>query len=233
IITLLVVSSILTMMMDYDIRFKAKSFRHTIKESFPNIRRITKKYVRLLLPIGTLRAISTAIVQKMLEIGVDVFERTPKNSIMIIIISFIGAILGHIISIFFLRKRKTIAIVFTIIFGLTTIYFPHIINKYDYYITLHIFGFFIGIFFGIAVNLLEGRYFFHIGDDHKKEYGSVAYGIITSGSIFLIMIIADYLSKTIGIKISFFFFGIVLLVMPFLIRRFDASDISSIQQEKN
>ena len=233
IITLLVVSSILTMMMDYDTRFKAKSFRHTIKESFPNIRRITKKYVRLLLPIGTLRAISTAIVQKMLEIGVDVFERTPKNSIMIIIISFIGAILGHIISIFFLRKRKTIAIVFTIIFGLTTIYFPHIINKYDYYITLHIFWFFIGIFFGIAVNLLEGRYFFHIGDDHKKEYGSVAYGIITSGSIFLIMIIADYLSKTIGIKISFFFFGIVLLVMPFLIRRFDASDISSIQQEKN
>lgn len=81
------------MMMDYDKHFQTKAFTHTLKESLPNIRRITKKYVRLLLPIGALRAISTAIIQKMLEIGVDIFERTPKNSIMIIIISFAGAIL--------------------------------------------------------------------------------------------------------------------------------------------
>jgi len=37
------------------------------------------------LPIGALRAISTAIGQKMLEIGVDLFQRTPKSSIVIII----------------------------------------------------------------------------------------------------------------------------------------------------
>jgi hypothetical protein len=72
---------------------------------------------------------------------------------------------------------------------------------------------------------LEGRYFFHIGDDHRKEYGSVAYGITTSIIIFFIMIAADYLSKTVGIKISFFFFGIVLLLMPFFIKKFDAPDI--------
>ncbi|MEI6673363.1 MAG: hypothetical protein WCL02_08960 [bacterium] len=74
----------------------------------------------------------------MLEIGVNIFEKSPKSSITIIIMSFAGAILGHIISAFFLRKRKTIAIIFTIIFGLTTIYFPHIIDKYEYYITLNI-----------------------------------------------------------------------------------------------
>lgn len=104
------------MMIDYDKHFQTKPFMYTIKESIPNIRRIAKKYVRLLLPIGALWAISTAIIQKMLEIGVDVFERTPKSSIMIIIISFVGAILGHVISIFFLRKRKMIAMIFTIIF---------------------------------------------------------------------------------------------------------------------
>jgi hypothetical protein len=41
------------------------------------------------------------------------------------------------------------------------------------------------------------------------------------------MIAADYLSKKVGIKISFFFFGIVLLLMPFFIKKFDAPDIPS------
>ncbi len=43
------------------------------------------------------------------------------------------------ISVFFKKKRRLIAMIFTIIFGLTTIYFPHIINKYEYFITLNIF----------------------------------------------------------------------------------------------
>lgn len=226
IIALLVFSSILTMMMDYDKDFQSKPFFKNIKHSLPHIGGIIQKYVRLLVPIWTLRAISTAIIQKMLEIGVNIFEKSPKSSITIIIMSFAGAILGHIISAFFLRKRKTIAIIFTIIFGLTTIYFPHIIDKYEYYITLNIVWFCIGVFFGIAVNLLEGRYFFHIGDDHRKEYWSVAYGIMTSIILFGIMIASDYLGRKLGIKITFFFFGIVLLLMPFFIRKFDASDIS-------
>ena len=227
IIWLLVISSLLTMTMNYDEHFEPKKFATTIKQSFSHIIGIMKKYIRLLLPIGVLRAISTAIGQKILEIGVDIFQRTPKNSIIIIIMWFLGAMVGTAISMLFTKKRKFIAMVFTIIFWLATIYFPHIINKFDYYITLNIFWFSIGVFFGIAVNLLEGRYFFHIGDDHRKEYGSVAYGIATSIIIFLIMIAADYLSKTVGIKISFFFFGIVLLLMPFFIKKFDASDIST------
>jgi hypothetical protein len=40
------------------------------------------------------------------------------------------------------------------------------------------------------------------------------------------MIASDYLSRKLGIKITFFFFGIVLLLMPFFIKKFDASDIS-------
>lgn len=225
IIALLVLSSILTMMMNYDQHFEMKHFSQTLRQTIPNVIGIIKKYIRLLLPIGALRAISTAIGQKMLEIGVDLFQRTPKSSIVIIIMWFLGAILGHIISAFFLRKRKLIAMIFTIIFWLATIYFPHIIDKFEYYVTLNIFSFCIGIFFGIAVNLLEGRYFFHIGDNHRKEYGSVTYGITTSIIIFIIMIAADYLSRKVGMKISFFFFGMVLLLMPFLIKRFDAPDI--------
>lgn len=232
IIWLLVLSSLLTMIMNYDEHFETQPFNKTLKQILPNIWSITKKYIRLLLPIGTLRAISTAIGQKMLEIGVDIFQRTPKSSINIIIMGFLWAIIGHLISAFFTKKRKTIAMIFTIIFWLTTIYFPHIIDKFEYYITLNIFWLCIGVFFGIAVNLLEGRYFFHIGDDHRKEYGSVSYGIMTSLIIFIIMITADYIGKIVGTKIIFFFFGIVLLLMPFFIKKFDASDISKRSLQK-
>lgn len=226
IIGLLILSNFLTMGMNYDKQFEHKPFHQTAKEMIKDIRNIIKKYIWLLLPIGVLRAISTAIGQKMLEIGIDFFQRTPKASISIIIISFVGAILGHSISAFFTRKKRIIAMIFTIIFWLTTIYFPHIIDKYEYYITLNIFWFCTGIFFGIAVNLLEGRYFFHIGDDHRNEYGSVAYGIVTSIIIFFIMIVADYINKVIGIKITFFFFGSLLLLMPFFIKKFDGPDLT-------
>ena len=234
IIGLLVFSSLLTMILEYDQHFEIKPFTQTLRNSLPNVRNITKKYIRLLIPITILRAISTAIGQKMLEIGIDVFQRTPKNSISIIVISFLGAIFGNIISMFFKRRRKTIAMLFTIIFWLTTIYFPHIIDKYEYFITLKFFWFFVGVFFGIAVNLIEWRYFFHIGEDGKKEYGSVAYGIITNIVIFIIMIAADYLNKLLGTKVSFFFFGIMLLLMPFFIKKFDGSDISkhNIEEKK-
>ena len=110
--------------------------------------------------------------------------------------------------------------IFTIVLGLTTFYFPYIINRYDYYITLNISSFFMGVFFGIAVNLLEGRFFYHIGEDHRKEYGSAAYGIATNTVIFFVMIVSDFLTHKIGVIVPFIFFGIVLLIMPLFIRRF-------------
>lgn len=232
IIAILVVSSIITMVMDYDQHFVPKTIQSTLKTTIPNIFWIIKKYIRLLLPIWSLRAISTAIGQKMLEIGIDYFNRTTTSSIIIIVLSFTGAIVWHMISVTFKKRRRLIAMIFTIILGLATIYFPHIINKFEYFITLNIFWFFVGVFFGIAVNLLEWRYFFHIGDDHRKEYGSVAYGIMTSIIIFIIMIMADYFSSKIGTAISFFFFGFILLLMPFFIRKFDANNLTDIKNSK-
>jgi hypothetical protein len=73
------------MLIDYDKKLEAKKITTTMKQSFLHIMGITKKYIQLLIPIGVLWAISTAIGQKMLEIGVNVFDRTPKNSISIVI----------------------------------------------------------------------------------------------------------------------------------------------------
>ncbi|MCX6823226.1 MAG: hypothetical protein NTX91_04540 [candidate division SR1 bacterium] len=204
----------------YDVGFQKKSIKETLRIAIPSITGVIKKYFWLLVPIGALWAISTAVGQKMLEIGIDVFNKVPKSSILIIVISIVGAIFGHIISAFFTKHKRYLSMIFTIILGLTTFYFPYILNRYDYYITLNISSFFMGVFFGIAVNLLEGRFFYHIGEDHRKEYGSAAYGIATNIVIFFVMIVSDFLTNKIGVIVPFIFFGIVLLIMPLFIRRF-------------
>lgn len=206
--------------LSYDTDFQKKDMKETLRTAFPSIRWIIKKYIWLLVPIWALWAISLAVGQKMLELWIDIFNKMPKSSIIIIIISMLGAIVGHIISAYCRKHKRWLSMIFTILFGFSTLYFPYIISRYDYYLTLTISSFLMGVFFGVAVNLLEWRFFFHIGEDHRKEYGSAAYGIATNIIVFAIMISADLLTSRIGITIPFVFFGIVLLIMPFFIRKF-------------
>ena len=110
--------------------------------------------------------------------------------------------------------------IFVVAFGFLTMYFPYILSKYDYYITLNICSLFMGIFFGLAVNLLEARLFAAIEQDHQKEYGSAAYGIVINIVIFFVMFMSDLLTHRIGMIIPFVFFGVLLLFMPLLIRKF-------------
>lgn len=219
-IWMLCIALIAAFFLNYDQDFKKKHDWPLVKQAVPSIIGVIKKYIWLLVPIGVLRAVSVGIGQKMLELGIDVFNKVPKSSILIIIISIVWAIVGHVISAFFTKHKRMISMIFTILLGLSTFYFPYIINKYDYYVTLNISSFVMGIFFGIAVNLLEGRFFYHIWEDHRKEYGSAAYGIATNIVIFLIMIVADLLTNKIGMIIPFMFFGVTLLVMPLFIRKF-------------
>lgn len=219
-IGMLWIALIASFFLDYDQDFVKKYDRTIVRQAIPSIVGVIKKYIWLLVPIGVLRAISVGIWQKMLELGIDVFNKVPKSSILIIVISIVWAIVGHVISAFFKKYKRMISMIFTILLGLSTFYFPYIINKYDYYVTLNISSFIMGVFFGIAVNLLEWRFFYHIGEDHRKEYGSAAYGIATNIVIFLIMIVSDLLTNRIGMIVPFIFFGITLLIMPLFIRKF-------------
>jgi hypothetical protein len=105
----------MTLFLGYEKQFAKHDLHETLHLAIPSIFGIIKKYIRLLVPIGVLRAISTAMGQKMLEIGIDVFNKVPKSSIIIIIISMVGAIVGNILAIFFKKNKKRIAIIFTII----------------------------------------------------------------------------------------------------------------------
>jgi hypothetical protein len=59
-----------------------------------------------------------------------------------------------------------------------------------------------------------------MGEDHKKEYGSAAYGIVINTVTVIIMLLSDMLTKSIGMIIPFVFLGFIILLMPIFIRKF-------------
>lgn len=221
IISVMCLANILSIFLEYDRITHKTNLKKEIKQIVPNIMAISRKYIRLLIPIWVMRAVSTAIWQKMLEIWIDMFNKTPKSSIMVIISSMAGTVIWHILSIFFQKNKKYMIIFFTTIFWLATIYFPFILNRFEYYYILNIWWFVIWTLFGIAINLIEARYFFHIWADHKKEHGSSAYGLLTSVMTFAIMLFTDLLTKHAWIKINFLFFGLLVLWMLFFIKKID------------
>ncbi len=221
IIGILCLANILSVFLEYDKISHKSDIKKDIKSIIPSIVHISKKYIQLLIPISVMWAISTAIWQKMLEIWIDMFNKTPKGSILVIISSIAWTVAWHILSIFFQKNKKLMIVVFTSIFWLATIYFPYIINRFEYYSILNISWFIIWALFGIAINLIEARYFFHIGEDHKKEYGSSAYGLIVSLFTFIIMLFTDILTKHAWMKINFLFFGLLVLWMLFFIKKID------------
>lgn len=221
IVVLLLVCWLLWLFLSYDKLFTPKPFVSNIKTSIPNILEVTERYFRFLVPIAVLRAVSTVMGQKMLEIWINTFDKMPKASIFVLVVSFVGAIVGNIISAFIKTNKKVVTLVFLIILGRSMILFPHFLHEHTNYFFLQAYSFMIGMFFGIAVNIIEWRYFHLIGDDHKKEYGAAAYGLISSIVMFFIMIISDLLTRGFGDKFAFFFCGIVVLINIFFLKKIE------------
>lgn len=221
IISVMCLANILSIFLEYDRISPKTDLKKEVKAIIPTIIQISRKYIRLLVPIWVMRAVSTAIWQKMLEIWIDMFNKTPNASIMVIISSMIWTVIWHILSIFFHKNKKYMIILFTSIFWFATIYFPFILDRFEYYSILNIWWFVIWTLFWITINLIEARYFFHIWEDHKKEHGSSAYGLVTSILTFVVMIFTDILTKHAWIRINFLFFGLLVLGMLFFIKKVD------------
>gem|GEM_PF-4845837 len=79
----------------------------------------------------------------------------PKASIFVLVVSFVGAIVGNIISAFIKTNKKVVTLVFLIILGRSMILFPHFLHEHTNYFFLQAYSFMIGMFFGIAVNIIE------------------------------------------------------------------------------
>lgn len=214
-----ILATILIIFTNYDNNFKKHTLRSAITKNIPNILGAIKKYFFYLIPIGILRAISTAVGQKMLEIGVDIMKKEPTKGIIVIIVSMWWAILGHILSTWVTKRKKVVSILLTILLAISTVFFPNFLAQKDTFLFMMGYSTYLWLIFWIIVNLIEGRFYHTIGEDNRKEFWSAAYWIITSIIIFLIMILGDYATKRRGINTSFVVYWItVATIIPFIKR---------------
>lgn len=210
-------ATILMLGTNYDKIFKKHTLHSAITKNIPNIIWSIKKYIKHLIPIWILRAVSTALGQKMLEIGIDVMEKEPTKWINVIIVSMIWAIGWHIISTIIRKRKKKISLLLTVLLGISTAFFPILLAQKETFLFMTIYSTYLWIIFWIIINLIEGSFYHKIWIDNRKEFGSAAYGIITSIIIFIIMIIGNTITKHLWINESFIFYGISIIVaIPFM-----------------
>lgn len=221
IIWLLIISILMTAPLKYDRFFRKKKFKESFKLFVPHIKHIVKRYYRLLIPIGVLWSISVGFVQKIFYLSIDMFGVSPDKAVFVYIYSVIGAVIWFALSAIFYKRKKLFVIVSTIIMAVSLTFFLRFVWWYPKYIVLELSTLILWVFFGILINILEWRYFWHIGRDHDKEYWSAIYGLVASSINFVMMIFADFLLTRSGIKSTFVFFGILLFIMLFLYKNFE------------
>lgn len=212
-------ATILILFTKYDNNFKKHTLYSAVTKNIPNIFGSIKKYFIYLIPIWVLRAISTAVWQKMLEIWIDIMNKTPTKWIVVIVVSMWGAILGHILSTRIIKRKRIVSTLLTILLAISIMFFPNFLEKKDTFLFMMWYSAYLWLIFGIIVNLIEWRFYHQIGEDNRKEFWSAAYGIITSLIIFIIMIIWNNITKHRDTNTSFMFYGIsIAIIIPFIRR---------------
>lgn len=210
-------ATILILFTTYDNNFKKHTLQSAISKNIPNIILSIKKYFTYLIPIWILRAISTAVWQKMLEIWVDVMKKEPTKWIFVVVISMLWAILWHILSTRITKKNQIILNILTILLAASTFFFPNFLAHKDTFLFMMWYSAYLWLIFGVIVNLVESKFYHKIGQDNRKEFWSAAYWIITSVTIFCVMILWDYTTKHLWINASFIVYWIILaLIIPFI-----------------
>ncbi|MEI6426414.1 MAG: hypothetical protein WCO66_03610 [Candidatus Absconditabacteria bacterium] len=219
IVGLLIIATILTFFLSYDKEFKAHSLHSAIIKDIPNILQAIKKYFRLLIPIGAGWAVSTGIMQKVMEIGLDHNGKATHDGVIIIVCTMVGTIIGNILGTKMLKQRQKTSNVLTILLTISIIVFPLILRLPHKFFRLNTYNIYLGVIFGIIINIREARFYHMIGDDNRKEFGSAAYGIINSALIFGVMITTNFITNHLGTRSSFVFFGLCIAACFPLIRR--------------
>jgi len=219
---LLLLSTILTFFLNYDKEFKSHTIYSAITKNIPNIRGSAKKYFKLLIPIWIFWAVSMVLWQKILEIQIDILKWTPLKWMIMIIVSMVWGIIWLALSNVIKKNKTPKTIIITIITGIWLILLPTFVSYYSSYLFMNIYVFILGLLIWVIINLVEARFYHIIWDDHRKEFWSAAYWIISSIFMFIIMLWGNLISKYFGMTACFAFFGIItILTIPFIIKTKD------------
>ncbi len=223
IIALLVASSIVSLFLNYDkTTFKSllsnwlgayyldrkHKIYSSMKDYFPDMKYIAKKYFPVIIVSSLLWAISTIVSQKWVEYSVEHFDKKNSEAALILLYSAVWVIIWNVVSMKMEAKRWMYFLVFNIVFWVLVISFPFLSVSF---LWIRIMAFIIWVFFWWSSNLIDAYFFRKIWEDNKKEYGSATYWLVLSFTIFVMMFISSTIDKYFGYNILLMFLWIIIL----------------------
>jgi len=227
IIWLLIVSSIVSLFLDYD-QVSLKSlfknwfksykldkthkFKTALKQFIPELKYILKNYKWIIITSSFIWAISTVVSQKAVEYSVDAFHKLPSEAAYLLLYSSVGAILWNIISSFLTKIRWKSFFWLNVVLWLLIILFPFFNETF---FQVWIVAFLVWLVFGASTNLIDSFYLNKIWKENKKEYGSSTYWLIFSIILFWVMFVASYIDKKYWFDILMYVLWAVILFINF------------------
>ncbi len=185
--------------------------------SFALYRRLFLRYGIFMIGLACFWQISVEASQVAINYSKEFFEKSNSASSLLLIFSSIGAILGNILSVKISEKRLSSFLWITWGFVFVIFLFSTILGlakALDIYLIVQILAFFIGFFFGGAVNLAESYFFSLLGHDPDESHVSALYGFTLSFIGAITMFISEKILHTgsyIGVSIFLWFLALLAL----------------------
>ncbi len=225
IIGLLVLSSIVSLFLDYDnisIKsllkngFKNYKLERThklkvaLKNYFPELKYIFKNFSSIIILSSIIWSVSTVVSQKAVEYSVDTFNKLPSEAAYLLLYSSVWAILWNIISGFLSKYRWKSFFVLNIFLWTLIIIFPFFNSTF---FQVWIIAFLVWLVFWSSTNLIDSFYLSRLWEQDKKEYGSATYGLIFSIILFVVMFISSYIDKNYWFDVLMYILWWVILIV--------------------
>ncbi len=222
IIGLLVISSIVSLFLNYD-KITLKSlfskwiknyrldkthkFKQALKQFLPELKYIWKNFYLIIISSSFIWAISTVVSQKAVEYSVSEFHKLPSEAAFLLLYSSVWAILWNIISGFLTKYRWKVFFVFNLVLAILIWIFPFFNETF---FQVSVIAFLVWFVFWTSTNLIDSYYLSKIWEQDKKEYGSSTYWLIFSIILFWIMFISSYIDK-------YYWFDILMYILASII----------------
>lgn len=183
--------------------------------SFVLYQRLFLRYGIFMIGLACFWQISVEASQVAINYSKEFFDKSNSASSLLLIFSSIGAILWNIVSVKISTKRQRSFITLTGIFvGIVFLFstFLALAKSLDMYIIVQALAFFIGFFFGGAVNLAESYFFSLLGHDPEESHIAALYGFFMSLTGAITMFISEKILHTGSYSGISLFLGFLALI---------------------
>lgn len=228
IIALLIISSIVSLYLDYDqiklktlLKFwfkkyqkeRTHKFKTALKNFIPELKYIFKNFTFIIIFSSLIWSISTVVSQMAVEYSVNEFSKPRSEAAFLLLYSSVWAILWNVVSSFLWKKRWQSFFVLNIFLWLLIIIFPFFNTTF---LMVWVIAFLVWFVFWASTNLIDAFFLNKIWLVDKKEYGSSTYWLVFSVIIFSIMFISSFIEKKFWFDILMYTLWTMILLVNIL-----------------